>query len=722
MDGGSVFTERLINGANKIENVDDLGVMDLTTGARYDDSVTADYANDGSVYLHVGYINSGFTGAGTTIDEIFLNGDLVLGKLGVENSYLRDETTQKTPNLPIKITSGDTDSTMKFKFGNTSGSYEVIFFRGTTQSVSTTMQLDTNLEFDLTGAVLSQVIAVSAGNTLIVGSKEYNRTLTLSENTGSVSTLFMTTQGSNVVMHSDLIYNGNMVNYIYRGHGSFTIEGDTSINLTTPSSSNIFRFVQMSSGGDAGSPANAVVNGDFTVNSMGSYGETYFYLLAKEGNVLEVNGKTTINSISSLASNTLTMLCNLTKMNQMANFSGDITVNYTKGGELRLFGVADSDDMSTSDLNQSIIVDGNINIKNAGEDSRNVSLVYVNCANDGASVVMNGDILIEKGTTYTSLVKYSGRSVGVRSTVTFNGDITVTDNTANTQLFGVSIRDNSIINFNGKINTLGRTQQTSFGTTAAGAVINFSGSVDNEFDNIGFRGGVVNLKNTNNSSAIKAQTYVGLGGSTIINMFGKNQMNVSLNSTWNVWAPQAGGIASTINLNGSDLEMGTLSFGGGQRLVVIDYGMSNHGMTSDQMLASGITSEMINATGAGENQVFSLGNVVFGSGVSLDDSYILFKNYTVGEDRILSYVQLSEVDLNGRLAYSDSTLEDNIFRIEGYMDSDKYGIDYYLEEFVTMDAYGTQCWEYRIVIPEPSEIAALFGVAALVFALRRRRG
>ena len=99
-EGGTIFTDRLINGADAISDLDNLGVVNPNTGARTDDSITADYTNDGSVYLHIGYINSGFTGSGSQVQSINLNGDLVVGRMALENTYTRDGSTLKTANLP----------------------------------------------------------------------------------------------------------------------------------------------------------------------------------------------------------------------------------------------------------------------------------------------------------------------------------------------------------------------------------------------------------------------------------------------------------------------------------------------------------------------------------------------------------------------------------------------------------------------------------------------
>ena len=204
-----------------------------------------------------------------------------------------------------------------------------------------------------------------------------------------------------------------------------------------------------------------------------------------------------------------------------------------------------------------------------------------------------------------------------------------------------------------------------------------------------------------------------------MNIFGKNQFKVSPNARWDLWGATEGN-SGIVNLNGTSLEIGTINFAGSSRNLILDFGMSDHGMTNEQLAAQGITSEMINATGAGERQTIAIWGFTFNEASLVEDCYVLIRNFIVGEDRVLSYTKLSELTLNGELVYSDSVLEENILRFDGYIDSEKYGVDYYLAEVETTDAYGASCWEYYI-IPEPADIAALIGALALGFAFLRRR-
>ena len=334
--------------------------------------------------------------------------------MAIENSYTRDGETYATSNIPIKITAGDTDSKMTFKYGSLTGAYEQIFFRGSTQDTGTTMQLDVNLGFDLTGGDLSGdgIFNIGTWNTIIIGSQEYKRTLTISAGVGQVQNLFLVNENSSVVMYSDVLVNGNMLDYLYRGQGSFTIEGDTEVDFSGMSSSGYFSIVTLS-GGSSSYKGSAVVNGDIVVKSLGTSTNADLILLNKDGNKLDVSGNASIYGVTAKGTGSYVVLNNT---NQTAKITGDITLDYTEGSTVRLLWLRNYHNVVTEDMNQSLVVDGNLIVKHSGKEdgtnSQGTSFFFLDSAVGGQSIVMNGDISMENVTRYTSLFEFSSNSAG----------------------------------------------------------------------------------------------------------------------------------------------------------------------------------------------------------------------------------------------------------------------------------------------------------------------
>lgn len=340
---------------------------------------------------------------------------------------------------------------------------------------------------------------------------------------------------------------------------------------------------------------------------------------------------------------------------------------------------------------------------------------------DVYSIMARVNLGTEKNPDWVNSALFETRGAGQVVNVHGNLSINAGASQASTALLG-TLAGGSYINFSGTIKSV-RTAETSLnlGSATNKAVANFTGTESNSFSTIGLRHGVANLNKSGTAAAISGNTYIGIGSDVIINVFGKHQLDLS-NAQIALWGAHNYGtdenpnrISGTINLNGSDLKVKSFYNNNGKdsRYLIVDFGMSNTGMTSAQMAASGITAGMINATGAGEAQIFSIeggGSIDPGSGATM--SFIVFKNYIIGEDRVICESQLSALGF-----YSISDLDANIFRFDGYMDKDKYGIDYRIEEVAVSEG-----WEYKLVlIPEAAEMAALFGALALGFAIYRRR-
>ncbi len=790
-DGGTVFSDRLVSGANTIAEIDALGILNAETGARTDESVTADYAGDGSVYLHIGYINSGFTGSGSEIQNVDLNGDLVIGRLGIENSYDRGGETKKNTNIATVMSAGDSDYSLIFDYTGTAD--QLVFFRkngGLLDTYATTFTFDCNVKVTNGSVGGDYLFSSSSNNHLVFGSVDHQRTLTFEDSGNYEVNLFYLGGLASVTVYSDMIVNGGG-RYVFRGLGSYYVEGNVSWNVKN--SPGYMSFMTLSGDSSTGYAAGeAVLNGNLAVDISNSSSSMDIFYLGRAGNSVTVNGAINVKGmvseaggvslfITKVADQTITVnnSINIDKLSAKTtsrvfclngsegriNVNGKITINDTGtaaffvyddsptsggGNTITSKGDIEINSITSSDFevirmggeNGTAVFDGDLYINNKTAntstaygyrvyDKSGLSLTingnvnlngkykgYILSVGGGASdsvVNMYGNISIMDSVSTTSLFYNNSLSTPIN----FYGDITITSNVSSTTLLGGARANGSVTNFYGKLDSTVRTAETSFSATNNGSIINFRGLVDNTFNNLGLRSSIYNLLNTNNSSALNIQTYLGFGSKARVNVFGQNQLKLASQAEIYLWGASEG-VSGTINLNGSSLEIGGIYFVGASRRLEVDFGMSDHGMTNEQLEALGITSEMINATGAGVSQVFSIGGVRFRDDTSLNDCYILLKDYVVGEDRVLSYVKLSELSINGTIAYSDSVLENNLFRVEGYTDSEKYGVDYYLAEVETTDAYGAPCWEYYI-IPEPADIAALIGVLALGFAFLRRK-
>lgn len=722
-DGGEDFSDRIVSAANRIDQIP-TGVVNPTTGARLDGSTDPTYNPDGSIYLHIGHFNSGYVGAGSTVENFMLNGDLVIGRLGIENVYWESGAyndgkgpAYTTPNVAQVFTAGASDYTLTFNYTKEEAN-EMLFFRSSSDNqyrvdpVVHTFTLDCNIEFAGIYAKSGSVFQISNGNHLILGSNSTSnpkRTITVGKNLGATATNLIMTNGpttpSTITVYSDLMIEGT-VGYVYRGVGHFNVHGDTTIRNT--GFENYFSLITLSGNGTATSdPGKAIVNGAVKVEGATSNSMDVFFL-NRAGNYLELNGAVTFNALAGATTTLITLNASDTE----ALATGAITVNSDAGTSAHLFRVNAN--------NQKITSKGKIILENAG----NLAIARFQSGSVGQSIIIDSDIEIKKikseatrlvffanaGTDSTTL---AGTSVAI-----FNGDITITDNTFTQVLLGTRA-DYTVTEFYGKLSAPTRTQQTSFASGGTRALVNFRGKVDNDLNNIGFRGSVYNLLNTNDSAAVKATASISFGGGAHLNIFGEKQLQISSTATWQLWGAGAGSVSGTVNLNGlKSLKIGKYDPYGTNRHLIIDFGMSDHGMTANQLIANNITADMINETAKGIAQTITLGGIKDTTAPTVGACYILFKNYVVGEDKIICEVQLSKTSLNGELCYSADDISKNILRIDGYTDADKYGSEYYLQE----TALGNGTWEYSMyIIPEPATVAAILGLAALAFAAYRRR-
>lgn len=341
-----------------------------------------------------------------------------------------------------------------------------------------------------------------------------------------------------------------------------------------------------------------------------------------------------------------------------------------------------------------------------------------NLAGNGSTATIKGNVTVTTaGETFRLF------NVVANTTLNIDGNVTIAataDKTSTT--FMGNVAKGGVVNFSGTI-TNNRNAETALnvgsitGGVASAGIANFRGTSTNLFAQFGLRYGTLNLLKTSGKAISFATGYVngrtfGVGGNAFINVFGGNQLDLS-ECNLTLWGPDNKNLSFTLNLNGTNAEVKRITLSTANRYMVVDFGMTDSNMTNAEMTAQGITSDMIFATGEGKMQTFKVGSAGF-SVADVAGNYVLFKNYIIGEDTVFSSVQLSSKGW-----YSDSTLDSNLFRFEVADSSLVYGKDndYYFSETAVDGG-----WEYALVIvPEPSEVAALFGLLALGFALYFRK-
>lgn len=611
-EGSANFSERVVfTGKNQIHEVDTMTTpaFDPDTGYRTSQSTTPTYESTGSLYLHIGYHNNGYIGDSETVQEVILNGDLVVGRMAIENQYVKDDTTYATANMVNTITAGNTDYALVFQHSGATN--ENFFIRGAQGS---NFILDMNIEVDSMGQDSANRMSAAffcGGNYLQFGT-ETGRARTI---TVQASTMYMTR-----------IFAPNHADGIMRIYSDVYVKG-----------------------------APLRVFDGATIHQHGNVSVT--------GGVVDV----------------------------YYGNSATITSKY------HTYGTLDID---------------NVTIKN---------LVLFNTEAAADSYAQfDGKITIKKALAGTNMTNgfSMARTSKAGQVITFNGDVSLEDNTSHGQATLGYIAAGSVLNYNGKV-TSTRTAETSLnagtGITAK-AIANLRGTTSNSFKALGIRYGAINLLKSGSAKAIDFSDNrdFGFGSDVALNVFGDNQMDLS-KARISLWSPGSGRtVSGTINLNGTSTKVrGFNANNADGRRLVVDFGMTQSNMTSAEMAAQGITADMINATGAGVSQTFELMGTI---SINIEaGNTITFKNYIVGEDHVVCGIQLSTQGW-----HSETNLDSNLFRFEVADSTLVYGkdADYYFSE-TSVDGG----WEYALVmlIPEPSEVATLFGVLALGFALYLRK-
>lgn len=655
------FTERLVQtGTNvNIYQVDTkTDFIDPTTGARTETAVTPDVTTTGSLYLHIGYINSGFTGAGSSVDVINMNGDLTIGRLGFENAYERPSGTwHATSNMATVLTTGAENHTLTFDYQGDQTNLQ--FVRRGGVDFGANLQLDCNIvvqNYKSTGTATSVSLFNSSNSCdLILGSDTknggYARTITLKNNHQSVGeNMVMGTTNSKVTVYSNVVWNG-VVKHLYRGTADYYIHGNTTVNHNIAGTTRVILL----SGGRA-STAN-------------------FY------------GNITVDGIASSANNNYFWVFHLNNAGQNLTMKGD--VNFKSFGYAETAGVKVYSSVVYFEApGTNTVIDGAVNV--SGAVTRGFALYNARAT---GNITFNGAINL---TATGDSEQILGTAVA-GATINFVGKIDSSTRSAQTSFQGNAA---AIINFKGKEdNTLHNIGLR----TSVYNLMNTNGAAIKASSYISF--------GNNARVNIFGDDQLNVGSNSNWSLWGPNASRLS--ATVNMNGKKSLRMGKFNPANSGSGEDTTCN-----RWMIIDFGMSDSGMTDEQMTAQGITADMVNKTGAGVAQTFVLGDVNFASAARVSNCYILFKNYIVGEDSIICEKQLSTTTKNGDLCYSKTDINGNILRIDGFTDAAEYGVDYWLEETALID--GT--WQYSIVVvPETSTIAVIFGSLVLAFAIYRRK-
>lgn len=682
--GGSIFTERVIEGLDGIDAMDSDSVerCDPLTGYNVD-ATTASYVSDGSLNLHIGYKNSGYVGAGTSVQAFDLNGNLTVGKITYENAY-SSNTTFNANNITT-ISAGESDYKLTIYSRGLAGSgLNLATYRETANSNSATFILDANIDLNIQGQAATSAATKIAGafavrnNTLQIGTESgKKRTITVTADSTNFLRIFFGYVGSTINNYADInVVSGATVDRIYDAatvtqYGNVDIKGNTLM----------FAY---NNSGDA--VTNLNVKGNVSVNNSTMTNFVHFNNAAsavKSRAVFDGTVDVVSNATSTFR---LVLLGNTTKANNTRNSS-----NYVQ-------------------FNEKVSVSG----------SNLANLVYMaegatTAVTSTSYVEFNKDVTINSASS--SFVLLYLRSAG--QSVTFNGDVTI--GAINSSFLWGNVVGGTVINYNGTLKNTSTASDCALNagvwnasTGADSAIANFRGTESNSFTRFSLRYGVLNLLKTNGATALKYSGTTGtlnMGASSTVNVFGQNQMDLS-NVTINAWGPDLEFISGTINLNGTSATLRGITLTSTKRQIIIDFGMDKSRMTAAQAAEQGITADMINETGAGVAQVFTFkGDVLTTANVSTN--YVHIKNYIVGEDKLICEVQLSALGF-----HSETILDQNFFRFDLGDDSLVYGTDYWVEE----EVYAGGGWEYKLVlVPEPAEVAALIGLMALCFAMYRRR-
>lgn len=284
--------------------------------------------------------------------------------------------------------------------------------------------------------------------------------------------------------------------------------------------------------------------------------------------------------------------------------------------------------------------------------------------------------------------------------------------------------------YTGELDFYGNYNNDSLSTvegTRYNALYNIWGNSSNVFNgNIGIRVGIVNLKKSGGAAAISWNTsktgtfQFGFSESGIVNIFGEGQLvtyNTKNYADLAMWAPRTtkDGLrlakVGTLNLNGTSIAFRNVvrsaEVKDPYRYILVDFGIESSGLTTDDKNESGISESEMHYKGEGYAQVFRV------EGTMASDTYLVLKNYIVGEDRVLT---------KNKARFSATVFDDNFFRFDVGDDTLVYGTDYWFTETSGVSYNGGTYYEYSVAyIPEASEVALAFGAIALMVALIRRR-
>lgn len=506
----------------------------------------------------------------------------------------------------------------------------------------------------------------------------------------------------------------------FDANGYYTATTPAWVNPKTGLGSNLLAFhvgyTNSSLKGTETSPSALNINGNFDVNAL----------------FLEINpdAKAT-NAIESSTGSTLTIKGNT------GGFGGDIGVEIRrqKGSET----VADNESTRASfaiDMNLAITYALETNSYNYSffrfAHTTNLDFTLGTAANN-RTLTLTKNQYSESMATYLFNFTYSDSSVS-----SLNGNTVVN---AYSAINASSISDNLILSGRTQYSTQNWGEYADMGNLRP--IVNFMGNASNVYGGtLEIHSSVINLMKGGSANAISWAAETKPSGETsnitmrynsYLNIFGNNQIAQSSSDRLKLTATGEGTVA-TINLNGTNFYARSLatdnSGGDVYAKFVFDYGMSDSGMTSEELAANvSANTTQVSLTGYGKKQTLSLGTMTTTAG-----NIVEIKHYMYGEDILLvgeNYAVDNDVETNNIIVF-DTSFYLEIFRshIKDPLATLAFGEN--VSEYCywyAVEHFNAEDYEYKLefseamkaLIPEPSTYALLLGVLALGFAAYKRR-
>lgn len=242
------------------------------------------------------------------------------------------------------------------------------------------------------------------------------------------------------------------------------------------------------------------------------------------------------------------------------------------------------------------------------------------------------------------------------------------------------------------------------------AIVEFCGIVSNDIPNLSlWRKSSVDFNMKDNATVVKDNGVLTMGNCNTVRLLGENQLRRARVTVASEYPNGNTGI-QVLNLNGHSLgyhekkdtvgseewAVDSLTMSFAREFNALDFTL-DYGANSDAQVFAARALDVAN-------------NLTDPSLMNLD---FFIKNFVVGEDRFICGFELDS-------SWIGDQTTDGYIKFEGYTVADGYYIT--CTQIDDMDDFFDGAYEYTVVaIPEPSTIAAILGLVALVFVIRRKR-